>query len=943
MTEPVQNPVFTCGPWEVDLGRRELRSRGRPVALGGRAFEIVEVLARAGGQLVSKNDLMKRIWPGAIVGDNTLHVHMAAIRKAFGPDRSMLQTAPGRGYRLVGGWLGQRGEASEALPTLPARVQPAAQPSTNFPVIVTRLVGRSVALQRVRDLVSAYRVVTLTGPGGIGKTALAMKAVRDLLPDFEDGAWLVELASLSDPDLAPSAVAGVLGLKLGGDRVTADSLGHGIGDRHLLLLLDNCEHLIEGVAVLVETMMHLCPRATVLATSRDVMQIQGESVYRVPALDVPAPEHQVPDVILGHSAVELFVTRAKALGTGFSPQEDLTSIVEICRRLDGIPLAIEFAAARAALVGTEQVAAGLRERFASLTSGRRSTIPRHRTLQAVLDWSYRLLLPEEQRLLRHLAVFPAGFTFEAAEVVGGRAGHSVVDELSSLVSKSLCERVNSASPTRWRLLETIRAYASEKLTQNGEYSGAARRHAEYFWDLISRATASSRIWLSRDEVVRCGSELDNVRAALDWTFSPEGSTEIGVGLTIAFAPIWQTLSLMGECRDRVERALSIGPPDIHLSQVTTLRMWIAYLEALQMTFAPYGLAYEAFEKVMALAANDVDLQAGLLYGRWSLEFMAGDQGAALISARRLTAITSGGDIAGLTADRVLGTSLLSAGKLSDAQDYLQRVVDFQAAPSVGHHFPLFRRDPHVLARVRLARVLSLRGYMDRAYAEARSSFEMAQSSGEGITVCWAVHDALSPIALMMGDLEAAEAATAAMSDWAMRIDATLWKVMATCWKGRLLIERGGIAQGTELITQALAACEQTGWQMGYVQFLAWVAEGLTKLGLLEEAGSKLKQAIAWAEDKKEAWYKAELMRLKGELLLQSRAGEAEDCFRTASEIAREQGALWWELRIALSLSRLHRAQGRQDEVRRLLAPIYDRFAEGYDTPDLRAARTLLGR
>ena len=288
MPGAVQNLVYTCGPWEVDLGRRELRSRGTAVALGSRAFEIVEVLARAGGQLVTKDDLMERIWPGAIVGDNTLHVHIAAVRKAFGPDRGMLQTAPGRGYRLVGGWVGQHGEATEAPPAPPPRAQSAERPATNFPVIVTRLVGRSTAVQRVRDLVSAYRVVTLTGPGGIGKTALAMKAVRDLLADFEDGAWLVELASLSDAALAPSAVAGALDLKLGGERVTAEALARGIGDRHLLLLLDNCEHLIDAVAALVEAVMRLCPRATVLATSREIMRIEGESVYRVPALDVPA-------------------------------------------------------------------------------------------------------------------------------------------------------------------------------------------------------------------------------------------------------------------------------------------------------------------------------------------------------------------------------------------------------------------------------------------------------------------------------------------------------------------------------------------------------------------------------------------------------------------------------------------------------------------------------
>ncbi|MBY0321239.1 MAG: winged helix-turn-helix domain-containing protein [Reyranella sp.] len=946
MPASVQNLVFTCGPWEVDLGRRELRSNGAPVALGNRAFEIVEVLAGAAGQLVTKDDLMERIWPGAIVGDNTLHVHIAAVRKALGSDRAMLQTAPGRGYRLVGGWIGQRGEAAEAPSPSPRRMPPAERPATNFPVVVTRLVGRSTAVQRVRDLVSAYRVVTLTGPGGIGKTALALKAVRDLLPDFEDGAWLVELASLSDAALAPSAVAAALGLKLGSDQVTAETLAHAIGDRHLLLLLDNCEHLIDAVAALTEAVMSLCPRVTVLATSREIMRIQGESVYRVPALDVPAAGEEAPNIILDHSAVELFVARVKALDAGFAAQPaDLSSIVEVCRHLDGIPLAIEFAAARAALVGTEQVASGLRDRFALLTSGRRTTIPRHRTLRAVLDWSYGLLSPEEQRLLRHLAMFPAGFTFEAAEAVGSLDTHSVVDELSSLVSKSLCERINSTSLTRWRLLETIRAYALEKLAENGEYAAAARRHAAYFRDLISQVTANSTVWLSREDVARCGSELDNVRAALDWAFGPDGDPDIGVGLTIAFAPIWQTLSLMGECRARVERMLATGPPDSRLNQTTALRMWLAYGEALTMTFASVERTRDACQKVMDLAAglDDVELQAGLHYLQWSLDFMAGDQSAALIWAQRLAAMAPSGDIMRLTADRILGASLLSAGKLGDAEDCLQRVVDFHGTPSGGQHSPLFRRDPHVLARVRLARVLGLRGHLDRAYAEARTSFEMAQASGAAITVCWAIHDALSPIALAMGDLDAAESATATMSTWATRIDAALWKVMASCWKGRLLVERGEIAQGTELISQALAACEQTGWQMGYVQFLGWIADGLTRLGHLEEAGGKLEHALLWAHSNGEAWYRPELMRMKGEVLVrQSRTTEAEDCLRTAAEITREQGALFCELRVAISLARLRIGQGRQDEVPPLVAPVYGRFTEGFDTPDLRAARVLLG-
>src|SRR5262249_14298265 len=228
-------------------------------------------------------------------------------------------------------------------------------------------------------------IVTLTGPGGIGKTTLAMKAARGLLADFEHGAWLVELASISDAALAPSMLAGVLELKLGGERVTAESVARGIGDRHLLLVLDNCEHLIDAAATLAETVIRLCPRATILATSREVFRIEGEYAYRVAPLEVPTGEQVDADQLLGHSAPALFVARAKELGADCSSHaESLPTIAAICRHLDGIPLAIEFAAARAATLGVEQVAAGLSDRFVLLTSGRRMTLPRHRTLRATL-------------------------------------------------------------------------------------------------------------------------------------------------------------------------------------------------------------------------------------------------------------------------------------------------------------------------------------------------------------------------------------------------------------------------------------------------------------------------------------------------------------------------------------------------------------------------------
>ncbi|HEY2534355.1 MAG TPA: winged helix-turn-helix domain-containing protein [Xanthobacteraceae bacterium] len=272
MSKANANLVYTCEKWEIDLGRRELRTRGISVPLGGRAFEIVTVLVQSANEFVTKDILMERVWPGAIVGEGTIHVHISAVRKALGPDRSLLKTATGRGYRLLGNWTPQpRGATVGSVYSPPTRTS-ASPPPNNFPPLITRLIGRVVAAQFVRDLVSAYRVVTLTGPGAIGKTSLAIKAVRYLLSDFEDGGWIVELASLSDPGLVPSTVASTLGLKLAGE-ISAESVARATGGRHLLLVLDNCEHVIDAVANLAEAFTRLCPRTTIVATSREVLRI----------------------------------------------------------------------------------------------------------------------------------------------------------------------------------------------------------------------------------------------------------------------------------------------------------------------------------------------------------------------------------------------------------------------------------------------------------------------------------------------------------------------------------------------------------------------------------------------------------------------------------------------------------------------------------------------
>src|SRR5258708_5021708 len=412
---------------------------------------------------------------------------------------------------------------------------PAEPFQTNLPAAASELVGRTNAVQHLRGLLSAYRVVTLTGPGGIGKTRLAFEVARGLFPSFQGDVRLVRLVSLSDPGLVPSPVAGGLSLKLGGDEISAESVARAIGAQGLLLVLDNCEHVIDAAARLAETIVRMCPRTTILATSREILKIEGEYVYRVPPLDVPS-EHEEPDDILGRSAVQLFIATTRALHSDFSPNgENLPAIAAICRRLDGIPLAIDLAAARVATLGLQQVAIDLDDRLGMLIGGCRTALPRHQTLRATLDWSYELLPEPERLVLRRLAVFAGDFTAEAASLVAADSeigASAVVSSLANLVTKSLVALEAGGAIAHHRLHETTRAYALEKLVESGEFDQGACRHANYYRDLFDRAeieleTLPAPEWLARYSHQNCQGG-----AAFEWGFSPTDATEIRRALTV---------------------------------------------------------------------------------------------------------------------------------------------------------------------------------------------------------------------------------------------------------------------------------------------------------------------------------------------------------------------------------------------------------------------------
>ena len=945
--DPGPRPIYRAGRWEIDLARRELRAGGRRVPIGGRAFDIIEVLLSAAGELVTKQDLMARVWPGVFVEGNALQVHISALRKALGSDRGMLTTASGRGYRLLGEWLVQSETFSPSAAGSDSKRTPAQPLKSNIPVLASALVGRAAAVQELRELLSAYRAVTLIGPGGIGKTALALEVARGLSPTFHSDVLLVELASLSDPNLVSATVAGLLGHEPALEGSAPESIARAIGDRKLLLLLDNCEHVIDAAAALAETLVRMCPHTSILATSREILRIDGECAFRVLPLDAPPPQELADDRILTYSAVQLLMSRMRALHSSFVPsREDLPAIAAICRRLDGLPLALEFAAARAATIGVQQVALHLEDRFRLLTQGRRQALPRHRTLRATLDWSYDLLSESERHLLRHLAVFLGGFTLEAAAFVSRDGVPAVAEAISNLISKSLVAFDPSAQPDRWRLLETIRAYAFEKLSDRGEVEQAARRQAEFFRDLIGPVRPGSRMQPSVEDLARYVREIDNVRAALDWSFSSHGDPTIGIVLTSGYVPVWTYYALLTEGRERIERALEAleGDP----GGQSRLQLHAVLGMALLATLGPAEKSTGLLAKALAEAKGrgDLDAQLQLLYvlSVAYVNLSETDHAVSLLEQFASVADRSADASAVIAAAQMLGYARHFKGSHRDAQHCCE--CGQRAFASLREQKPAiwFHTTQPLFARTVLTRILWLQGFVDQSIAQARVLLEEAVAIGSPLVRWAALRAAVCPLAIISGDLATARRALTMMTDLATGQNPS-WRNTVQCLEGKLLIASGEFQQGVAVLSDALDTCDRTGWTTWFPEFLSALAEGLAGLGRQAEALAAVERAQAIAERGGEGWYLPEVLRIKGELLLEKggdgSAQQAEVSFSRAIDIARQQTALSWELRTAVSLARWRAAQGQSVDARQILAPVYDRFVEGLDSADLRSARALL--
>ncbi|HEX3366069.1 ATP-binding protein [Phenylobacterium sp.] len=937
--------AFEFGPFRLIADQRLLVQAGTPVRINSRAFDILLLLLRASGRVVTSEEILDRVW-GHVIEDVNVRVQMAALRNALGDGRDgrrFILNVRGRGYCFVAPVVrGFRGVHGLPGPT-------SAAPRDPFPTPPRKIIGRDGDLARLMEIARDERLISIVGCGGIGKTTLAVALARAIADEFPDGQTFVDLSGLGDPQLAPAALAAALGVAA----QTADlapALCAFLAQRQGLILFDNCEHVIEAIARLAERLHWEAPGIRILATSREPLGIAAERVYRLAPLESPPTEAaQTACDIMAFPAPQLFVERAIAHSDSFAfADDDAPVVAEICRQLDGLPLAIELAAAAVETLGTRGLANHLHDRFSVLTRGYRTALPRQRTLRATLDWSYDLLSPPLQTLFRQLSVFRGPFSPEDARAVVDVQAHgdrTLLDGLIDLAFKSLIVLDVQGESVRCRLLDSARAYGAEQLLRRGEHSDVARRHARHLARVLERdlkvATFAETALLARHTLL-----LDDTRAALDWAFSAEGEPLVGVRLTVAATPMWVSASNTAECCQRVEQALPFltgQGPECSLGRAL---LYSALAIAGEMNWgrapSPQQMR-DLWSKASSLAQASELIELKLMT-RWGLchcHFLTNDNSAA---RREALAFITEADGASDPALGEMGRAMLGVvkhmmGDQAGARADIGPTLKSGARP---RNYRLRWFDQQVSAQVFMSRVLWLEGRVGDAMEHARAAAEEALRLDHGPTLLLAFGLGAGPAALELADATAANDAVSRLKEVGVRHP--LMTLYGPYFEGWLKIREGWRRDGVETMRTALDAYQAAG-RYNATQAQGWlvVAEALLLDTRLDEAMHVVEFASGMAERGRGEWCLPELLRLKAlaQFGLRADAAEAEALLRKSLAVARRQGARYWGLKSATSLAGLLWRSGRGAEAKALLGPLCRDFHGEPPVPALAEARRVL--
>lgn len=921
LTLPVEQTVH-FGPYRVHPRQRLVLEGEQPLRLGRRAVEILLVLLEHAGEVVSKQQLIARVWPRSVVEDTNLRVHVAALRKALGDGQAgqrYIVTVAQRGYSFVA--------PLSAEPLTPLADIPHSSVAHNLPPRRNRMIGRQAVVESLVADLPRKRFITLVGTGGIGKTTIALRVAERLIDHYRDGTFLLDLALLNDPAMIIPDLCALLDLPLqNGEQ--PDAIARQLKERHLLLVIDNCEHLIDDIALLCETLLRGAPHLHILATSREGLRAEGEHVQRVDSLAFPPREMPIEGYpALEYPSLQLFAERAMASQDDFELTDlEVPLVADICQRLDGIPLAIELAAAQMGRFGLEALHRQLQDSVALLHTDT-DVAPRQQTLRATLDWSFALLTVCEQICLRRLAVFMGSFNLAsaAAVIVGPHvAPDQVLVSISQLVAKSLLNVEVGDEEVRYRLLDTTRSYALEKLAAAGEMAASQERHAERCLALMEQAendweNTPTPLWMARYAAYR-----DDIRAALDRGLAPDGSHNVAVRLTASTLPLWQELSLVKEHGLYVNKALQLLRASPAPCPRLSLALELAHASFSYHTEGGTPATIRAFVSARQLA-QQCQNRAGELRavsGHMAVSLSCGNYQQALEQSQDFDRLGTQGDpVLSLSAQRLRVLALHFAGDQSaarhEAEQVIQRLAQNGHLSRFTHGFGV-QYDQSVASLTTLARILWLQGFAEKARRAADLALQIALQINHGTSICYTLALAGCVIARYNGDQSAARERLEMLRYQSTKHSVILFHHWARHYDSAFNGDTVEVNPVNGLIRDVVVTLRTDMVNDGQIERARNGAAG---------------------------WCTAEILRAGAETLVagndRSFDERAEQQLLAALDVARDQGALAWELRSATSLARLWQRQGRERSARELLEPVYRRFTEGFDTPDLVEASALL--
>ncbi|SIO58027.1 Predicted ATPase [Bradyrhizobium erythrophlei] len=909
------------GPYVLLPGKRTLNRDGNAVRIGDRTFDLLLALIASPGEVMSKTDLARRVWQREWIEEATVRVTIAALRKLLGqmPDgEEYVVTVVGRGYAFsasanVEHSSGRRFErkAGRAIRAVPE--------SGRLPALLSPILGRQTDIRQIGDLLAMHRLVTIVGTGGIGKTTTAVSCAAQRT-EIGDGVRFVDFGPIRDPVLVPARIAAALDA----EQTIPDPWSfviNQLGPRRQLLVLDNCEHVADAAASMVEEILRSAPNVTIMATSREPLRAAGEVVFRLGALSLPEADDVGAADAMTHSAIQLFVDRVQAGLPDFILTDGLApTAIDICRRLDGIALAIRLAAGRVPAFGVKGVAGLLDDRFRVLSRGQRTAPARHQTLEAAFDWSYELLAPAEQMVLARIAAFAHTFTLDAAKNVAASSPiekDELAEIIGNLVSKSLVVFIQDEIEPTYRLLETVRVFASARLSAAGEEAATLERHARYCAEQCKASLAEMTGSKQSGATHAAKAALDDIRAALRWSLQagdPVAATET----VSAVLPVMLHLGLVAESGDWIERVLAI-----ETDSRRRLELMISLGSALILSTPHWPTIVKLYEEANNLACelDDVtgQLQAihGLMVAAWNDRRC---RDALAIATRHH-------DLAvrhGRSEDVVMSRCMIAAahhglGEFHRASEHLQfMLANYPAERRSADVQRLF--DMRTVALGFVARIEFSSGRISSSQSIAEQA--LAEAGDHVPSVFLVLSHIASPIAIDCMDWASAEKYIERLYEQCGH--QAWWRIWADTLNDIFAVHAGQSEEALRRLDSFIV--EDGGFRQlaHHCWFYLQVVKGHMAFGNHERARGLLTRLLAHVDACEDFWLKSELLTLEACLTAKLDPERAAEGFRNAIRLARAQGAALFELGAAAGFVRFARGTAIEPEARRSFAEAYAR-------------------